>query len=85
VAFACSMCVCIIQPCYCSLCRVHTLRLCRESAESAVKFKVLNTNLHYDRTHVPTTHAVELHCDLFAVESLSACGINKRNRNVPIS
>ena len=52
------------------------MRLCRESAEPAAKLKVRNTNLHYNRTHVLTAHAVELHCELFAVQLLSACGIN---------
>jgi hypothetical protein len=28
--------------------------------------------------HIPTVYAVGLHCDLFAVELLSACGINKK-------
>jgi len=41
------VCVCILWPFYCSLCKVHTLRLCRGSAEPAAKFYILSTNLHY--------------------------------------
>lgn len=75
--FACRTCVSATTLLLFIMCRVHTLRLCRESAEPAAKFYVLNANLHYNSMHIPTARAVGPHCDLFAVQLLlSACGIN---------